>query len=238
MSQEDTSTEVKQKKPVGTQETPVEEKPKPSKEELDKAVKEAMDEMFAVTPAWQPKEVVKFLIECPSGQNVLAKHMDILDLAAADLVEDMDMFSKRLLPSNFDDQGRPVDDPGGSIWKSLSDIKKRHKFLDMTNRLMAVASVRPKIIDDGVAIVKDEDGKDTIKYGYQMGMQEQLEYFEKPIPELAPGQAYAGCVGFPDRMSFFVELQKPMGMIEPFRERQALMLENLEPVQDTGVPTK
>lgn len=257
MSQESTTPTETETNPVGTQEVsegerPRKKRPRPvedvelssdtdkekprTKEELDKAVKEAMNEMFSVT-AWKPKEIVKFLIECPSGQNVLVKHLDILDLAAHGLVEDMDVFAKRLVPNRFDEQGRPVDDEdGGSIWKSLEDIKKQQKFLDMTNRLMAASSVRPKIVDDGVAIVKDpETNRESIKYGHQMSMQEQLEYFEKPIPPLESGEVYAGYVGFPDRMSFFVELQKPLGLVEPFREGQALVLENMEPSQGTGV---
>ena len=232
MSQNETSTET-MPNPVGTQGVSAEDDPK-KKAELDKAVKEAMAEMFEPR-AWKPKSVVKFLIECPSGQNVLVKHMDILELASVDLVEDMDLFSKKLLPNRFDETGRPVnDEEGGSIWKQFKDIKKQQKFLDMTNRLMAVSSVRPKIVDDGVAIVQDKNGRDTIKYGYQMDTQEQLEYFEKPIPPLGKNEVYAGYIDFNDRMMFFVELQKPLGMIEPFRPRQALMLPNLDAEQGSG----
>jgi len=264
--EEATPTETEQTNPVGTQEVPEgliknprpehkccehcgpdahaphtlgcppAEKPSLSKEELDKLVKEAMDDMFQPR-AWKPRNVVKFLIECPSGQNVLVKHMDILELAGADLVEDMDLFGKKLLPQAFDEQGRPIDEDKRSsgIWKSFKDIKKRHKFLDMTNRLMAVSSVRPKVIDDGVAIVKDEEGSETIKYGYQMTTQEQLEYFERPIPPLEGEQVYAGYVDFSDRMAFFVELQKPLGMIEPFREGPSLVLPDLESSESVGV---
>lgn len=211
-----------------------------NKDDLDKVVKEAVDDMFAVSNVWQPKEIVKFKIECPSGQRALVRHLDILDLAGAGLVEDMDSFSKKLLPNRFDDQGNPVEaDEEASIWKVLEDIKKRHKFVDMTGRLMSVASVRPKIINDGVAIVKDPaTDEDTLVYGYQMTVQEQIERLGKPIPPLKDGQTYAGAIGFADRMSFFVELNKPLGMIEPFRDEQATVLANLEPGEGTGVQTE
>lgn len=249
MSQEASSTETITKDPVGTQEVPVEKRkkvrpteivelPEDSKD-LGEAVQEALDDMFAVT-AWKPKHIVKFKIPCPSGQVVLVKHMDILELASADLVEDMDLFSRKLLPSRFDAQGRPEDDePDGNIWKSMVDVKKQLRFMDMTNRLMALCSIKPKIINDGVIVSTDPDtGKETLKFGYQMTVEEQLEHFKKPVAPLGDNEVYAGYVNFADRMAFFVELQKPMELIEPFRERSASVLQNLEPGESAGVPSE
>lgn len=207
--------------------------------ELEAAIKDAVDDMFAVSEVWKPKMVVKFKLECPSGQNVLVKHMDILDLAAADLVEDMDTFSKKLFPSRFDDQGNPVDEDekSGSIWKTLKDPEKRLKFLDMTNRLMEIGAVRPRIINDGVALVTDpETGRKETTFGYRMTMDEQLEHLKKPVETLTDprNQAYAGSIGFADRMAFFVELNKPLGMIEPFRAESAIVLEGMESGERVG----
>ena len=209
-------------------------------EELNKAVKEAFDDMFVVGEAWKPRMIVKFVINCPSGQKVLVKHLDILDLAAVDLIEDMDLFSKKLIPSKFDAQGNPVnEEEASSIWKTLSDVKKRHKFLDMSGRLMEVASIKPHIVNDGVAIVEDElTGKQVTQFGFKMDINEQLKHFGQPIPPLQEGQTYAGAIGFGDRMAFFVELQKPLGMIEPFREEQAPVLADMEPEQGIGVSSE
>lgn len=212
-----------------------------SPEDLEKAVKEAVDDMFAVSNVWAPKVVVKFKIDCPSGQTALVKHLDILDLASVGLVEDMDLFTKKLFPSKFDDQGNPVDEKESeTIWDTLKDVEQRKKFLDMTGRLMSIASVKPKVVDDGVVIVTNEDGSKVTKFGHQLDMDQQLEHFGKPIPTLEDPkrEAYAGYIGFADRMSYFVELQKPLGAIEPFREGSADVLESMESGERVGVPSQ
>lgn len=224
-----------------TQAQPIEvpEQTPEQKEALNKAVKEAFSDMFAVTQAWEPREVVKFVIECPSGQKALAKHLDVLDLAAADLVEDMDLFTRKLFPTALDDQGNPVDNKDQeSFWKALKDINKRLKFIDMTNRLMAAASVKPKVVNDGVAIrTNPETSEQEIVHGYQVtDIDEQLKLFGKPVPTLGDPrhEAYAGTITFNDRMTFFTELQKPLALIEPFREQQDAVLANLESSESVG----
>lgn len=209
------------------------------RDKLNAAVKQAVDDMFTVSNAWQPREVVKFVVNCPSGQKALAKHLDVLDLAAADLVEDMDIFIRKLMPSGFDAQGNPIDKSDEeSFWKAITDIEKRLKFLDMTNRLIVTACVKPKIVNDGVAIRTTEDGEREIVFGYQVkDIDEQLKLFGKPVPPLKDPEreAYAGTINFNDRMAFFTELQKPLGLIEPFREGQATVLADMESGEGVGV---
>lgn len=204
-------------------------------EEFKAAVAKAVAEMFDLNEkAWQPKTIVKFKIECPSGQTVLAKHLDTLDLLGYGLIEEMDFFTRKLFPPSIDASGNPEEEAEQeSIWKSLRDPKKRQRFLDMTGKLAAISSVKPSLAHDGVAVVPelDEDGeptgKQTTKFGYQMTMEEQLEYFKKPIPKLKSGQAYTGYLSFNDRMTYFQELNRPLSMIEPFREGSAALLQNL-----------
>lgn len=199
------------------------------------AVEKAVAEMFDLNEkAWQPKTIVKFKIECPSGQSVLAKHLDTLDLLSYGLIEEMDFFTRKLFPPSIDASGNPEEEAEPeSIWKSLRDPKKRQRFLDMTGKLAAISSVKPSLAHDGVAVVPelDEDGESTgrqiTKFGYQMTMEEQLEYFKKPIPKLKDGQAYTGYLSFNDRMTYFQELNRPLSLIEPFREGSVALLQNL-----------
>jgi hypothetical protein len=73
-----------------------------------------------------------------------------------------------------------------------------------------------------------------------MSVDEQLEHFGKLIPPLQDSkrEVYAGYIGFADRMAYFVELQKPLGAIEPFREGSADVLESMESGERVGVPSQ
>lgn len=209
------------------------------KEALNKAVAQAIQEQFAVTDAWKPKRIVKFVINCPSGQKVLAKHLDTMDLVKANLIEEMDFFMKKLAPRELDDQGNPVDADGAeSIWVVLRDPEKRCQFLDLMNRLMAAAALKPRIINDGVVLVTNHQGEKEEVFGHQVkSIDRQVKLFGKPIPKLKDGEAYAGVIGFPDRMEFFTQLNKPLELIEPFRE-QANSVASMARSESSGNPTE
>lgn len=200
------------------------------KEQLNKAVQEAVSDMFQVIEPWKAREVVRFVVECPSGQKVLAKHLDVLDLAAADLVEDMDLFTRKLFPASLDERGNPVEGGQETFWKALVDPKKRLHFLQMTNKLIMASIVKPKVVDDGVAIRTNPDtAEQEIVFGCEIkDTDEQLKLFGKPVPPLKENEAYVGAINFNDRMTIFTELQKPLGLIEPFREQSSAVLADME----------
>lgn len=212
-----------------------------SQEQLNVAVAQAVKEQFEVTEGWQPKRSVQFIIHCPSGQTALVKHLDTRDLLRANLLEEMDRFTKQLFPSALDAQGAPVeqkdeDDEQGGIWSVLRDPDKRRRFFDMTNRLLVAASVKPKIVNDGVALHDNDSGEQEEIFGCEVdSIDEQIEIFGKPVPKLKDGEAYAGAIDFGDRMAFFQELNKPLGMIEPFREQSDAMLASMESSQSSPV---
>ncbi|QGJ90063.1 tail assembly chaperone [Mycobacterium phage Indlulamithi] len=210
--------------------------------EVREAAAKAVQDMFAVT-SWQPSKTVKFMIQFQSGQNALVKHLNTMDLMRAKLIEDLDFFTKKLFPSAIDQAGNPVEKEEDSqerrgIWAVLEDPEKRAKFLDMTNRLMVAASVKPKIVNDGVALRDDPDnpGEKVDVFGHEIeSIDEQIELFGKPVPVLKEGEAYAGTIDLNDRMVFFQELNKPLELIEPFREGSDAVLASLEPVQSSPV---
>lgn len=239
MSQPMTPDEIKETNPVGAQEVSSGGAPAVDREELKKAVAEAISDEFAVTDAWTPRAPVKFVIDCPSGQKVLAKHLETRDLLRVNLIEEMDRFAKQLFPSAFDAQGRPIDRDGEeaqSIWTLLREPEKRRTFFSMTNRLMMAASIRPKVVDDGVALRTNEDGESVEVFGYEVkDIDEQIALFGKPVPTLKEGEVYAGVIDLPDRLAYFTELNKPLEAIEPFREESNVMLASMESSESVGM---
>jgi len=211
--------------------------------ELNAAVAKAMENMFAVNAnAWAPRMVVKFKIECPSGQTALVKHLDTLALLEFDLVEELDFFTRKLFPANVDAAGNIEEAKAQAeenIWGALKDPEKRRRFLDMTGKLMAAASVDPIIVHDGVAVKTEGNGKKRTVFGYELSSQEQIEIWGKPVEALPVGNAvYSGYVDFADRMTFFQELNKPLGLIEPFREEQAAVLQDMARSEGHGPETE
>jgi hypothetical protein len=231
-------------KPAGTQEaSPGEPKPieKQSQEVHDAALKEAVgkavDDMFAVTDAWKPRHIVKFVVNCPSGQSVLVKHLDTMDMIDADLLDEMDFFTRRIFSEQVDDSGNM----DTSLMPALKDPEKRQRFFELTGKLMEAASIRPKIIHDGVFIVpfdpEKPEGKKTTRFGHQL-TDAQKKDFNVSIPNLQAGQAYSGSIDLGDRMSFFNDLNKPLQVIEPFREEQTVVLQHMAPSEGHGDKTE
>lgn len=242
MSQVDAPTEIKKKKkPVGTQEVSVglhETALRENDENFKKAVKDAVENQFAVTSAWEPKKAVRFVLNCPSGQKVLVKHLNTMDLIRAGLIEDLDFFTKKLFPQAIDAAGNMIEkeeEEEDGIWKVLRDTRSRARFLSLTNRLMMASAIKPKIIDDGIAVVKTADGDEADVFGYEVDdIDRQIELFGRPIPALKPGECYAGAIDFSDRMAFISELNKPLELIEPFREGSNAMLASMESSENDG----
>lgn len=238
MSPEMSSPATTQEKPVGTQERSAGETNGVT-EPFKAALKEAIADMFAVT-AWQPKEIVKFVIECPSGQKVLAKHLDTMDLIGADLVEELDLFTKKLFPQNLDAQGNPVestDDEDSTIWTVLRDIEKRSRFFTLLNKLLVIGVVKPRVIDDGIAVI-ERNGKQELVFGAQLKPEYQIKFLGHEVPKTQEGEVYASAVDFTDKMTIFAELNKPLGMIQPFREESNAVLASMEPSEIAGGPSE
>lgn len=190
-------------------------------ENMKNVVAQAVSDMFAVKPTWKPKtERIRFVIQCPSGQTVLARHLNTMDLLEANLVEDLDFFTKRLFPSKVDDSGNIVEDDeedNNNIWHVLRDIERRRKFIDLLNRLLDIAVERPNVINDGIQIATREDGSRFLISGAEMSSEDYIRVFGHPLPELKENETYASAVDFTDKMTIFGELNKPISMIQPFR---------------------
>lgn len=241
MSQPLSPGETKEKtNPVGAQEVSSGVGVDP--EALEQAVKKAVEDQFAITDAWSVREPVRFIIECPSGQRVLAKHLETRDLLRVNLIEEMDKFAKQLFPSAFDDHGNPIDRKDAenqTIWSLLREPEKRETFFSMTNRLMVASSIRPKVVDDGVALRENEAGEKVEVFGYEIkDIDEQIALFGKPVPPLKDGEVYAGVIDLADRLAFFTELNKPLEAIEPFREESDAVLASVESSQGAGLQTE
>lgn len=215
--------DVQTMNPVGTQEPSAGASIDP--QQLKEAVREAVSDQFKVTDGWKSrtKASVHFVVECPSGQKALLKHLDTMDLVGANIIEEMDFFTKALFPASFDDAGNPVENkPTQNFWTTLKDPMKRKRFISMLNRLLEVAVVRPKVIDDGIEIETDpETGEATIKEGSLLTVEGDVEFVTLPNGKkraIKEGEVVTSAIDFGDKMTIFGELNKPLGMIEPFRE--------------------
>lgn len=252
MSQDtDTLTETVKTNPVGAQEVSSEIVPpkvKRAKEtddgdvdfattpEFEKAVEEAVKTQFDVKPdSWGIRTVFKFMLDFPSGQRALVKHLHQTDLVRYDLLEELDFFTKRLFPPAYDASGKPIEPEEGErtdIYATLRDPEKRLRFYELTNKLLAVAMIKPQVINDGVAIIHDDDlDQDVEVFGHEVtDIDKQIELFGKPVRPLddSINQSYAGTIPFSDRMYLFHALNQPLEQIEPFREGPDAMLEDLE----------
>ncbi|QNJ59235.1 tail assembly chaperone [Mycobacterium phage MrMiyagi] len=202
------------------------------------AVKAAVADMFALQDGWKPKQAVKFVIECPSGQRVLARHLDTMALLEANLIEEIDFFTKRLFPAEMDASGnvieKPEDAAEASIWTVLKDPEKRCRFLRLMNGLLVTAIERPKIIDDGVEILTDTEGKKHVVEGARLSPEDYEKVFKKKLRPLGPNETYASAVDFADKMAIYSELNKPLAVITPFREEQAISLARMASGESSG----
>lgn len=211
-------------------------------EDFQAAVKKAMEDTFKISEQWTShRKVVRFIIDCPSGQKALVKHLDTWDLIDNNLIEELDFFTRKLFPG-FNQAGNPVEDDGEegeSFWAAMRKPEKRTRFLDMTGILIAASSIKPKVIHDGVAVIVDpETGAQKTVFGHEMTIDEQLEHFKRPVPKLEDGQTYSGTIDFSDRMKFFQELNKPLAVIQPFREESSDVLQDLARIQGLGDTTE
>jgi hypothetical protein len=225
---------TKETKPVGTQEV------SSGDEEFQQKVAEAVKNQFEVT-AWKPRVTTKFVIDFASGQRALVKYLDTMDLVRGNLIEELDFFTKKLFPAAVAGaEGKDIEEKAEkSVWAVLNDPEKRCRFLELTNRLMSVASIKPKIVNDGVALKDSGDGEKIDVFGTEVdSIDEQIKLFGKPIPPLKEGEVYASSINFGDRMLFFTELNKPLEVIEPFREGSNAVLASLEPNPSSEVQAK
>jgi hypothetical protein len=167
---------------------------------LKQAVKEVIDE-FSISSAWGKSGELTFVIECPSGQKCLAKHLDTMDLIDANLLDEIDYFSKKLMPKAIDAAGNPVEaeeSEFNNISSLLKDLGKRSRLFSLLDGLLQVGVVKPKVHRLPTS-VKIED------------------YRTWEGPELPPGEVWANMIDFSDKMFIFAELNKPLDEIKSFR---------------------
>lgn len=210
------------------------------KSAVSQAVSQSVNDMFALKPNWKPKqERVRFVIHCPSGQTVLARHLNTMDLLEANLIEELDFFTKKLFPSNVDPAGNPVEEEeeDSTIWNVLRDINKRRRFIDLLNRLLEISIEKPKVINDNIQIATRSDGTHFLITGSEMSPEDYVRIFEKPLPELQENETYASAVDFTDKMTIFGELNKPLSVIQPFREESLVSMASMEPSESFRTQT-
>lgn len=181
---------------------------------LKQAVKEVFDE-FGVTASWDQKEELQFVIECPSGQKCLARHLNTLDLIETDLLDEIDYFSKKLFAESKEDESESKESSFSVI---LKDPERRMRLFNLLDGLLNIGVIKPKIH----RIPQDIEAS---KYRSWVG------------PPLPKGEVWANKVDFSDKMHIFGELNKPLDEIKTFRLEKP-SVENLEAMENISGETK
>jgi hypothetical protein len=163
--------------------------------ELKEAVKKAIKDEFEVTSWGKPAGAIRFSVVCPSGQKVLLRRLDPLNMMAAGLLDEVDFFSKKLFPESLDKAGNPIEskEDNKGLIDLLKDPEKRDQFIDLLDRLCVAAVVKPRLY---IPIIND-DGEDV----------SDLKGKAIPVTNL----------DFSDKMFVFGEANKPLEEISSFR---------------------
>ena len=169
---------------------------------LKEAVAEAFNTVqvdpFAVT-AWGTAPVKEVTLTVPSGQKVLLRKLDPIDLIAADLVDEMDYFSKKLFPNAVDRAGNPVENEDDStdeagLWAMLKDEDKRTHFFKLLDGMAVAGCIKPPLTHD-----KEDSTK-----------------------------VFVGNLDFNDKMAIFTKLQEPVSRVGAFRQQSTPSVESVE----------
>lgn len=155
---------------------------------LQNAVQQVMDK-YAVTDAWTQQELY-FEITCPSGQKCLAKKLTTMDLVESDLIDEIDFFTKSLMPVEGEEQSE-----GSQFSHMLKDPNKRARLFNLLDGLLHIGVVKPKVH----LVPKD------------------IDYRKWQGPTLPAGEVWANMIDFQDKIMIFGELNKPLDEIKTFR---------------------
>lgn len=130
-------------------------------------------------------------VVCPSGEKCLLKQLDIADIIEAGLINDLDMFSKKLFPQKLDPAGNPIEEEEAedSIWSLLADDEKRTFFFNLMNKLIVLGVADPVVKMSEEGLEEEEISVEWIELN--------------------------------DRMFLFNVLMEPINKIAPFRGEQA-----------------
>jgi len=187
-------------------------------EELRQAVAQAMKDEFEPTVWSKPAGQIHFAVTCPSGQKVLLRKLDPLNMMAAGLLDDIDYFSKKLFPENFDRAGNPIEpkegEASGGMIELLKDEEKKNKFFDLLDRLCVAAVVKPRLYKP----VYNDDGVDV----------SELKGQAIPVTNL----------DFSDKMFIFNESNKPLEEIAAFRYESTDGVATMAAVQGVQSPSE
>lgn len=117
---------------------------------------QAAQDDFAITAWGQNNDQV---VECPSGQKVKVKPLDMPDIIEMNLLDELDTFS-----GFFDDESLNQDENSGSnldFMKSLSQGGKFSKFMATLDKVICRGAIQPRISDS----VPEGQEADALKAG-------------------------------------------------------------------------
>jgi hypothetical protein len=181
---------------------------------------------YAVT-SWGESAAEPFGITLPSGQRCLVRKLEMEDVLAHGLLNDLDSFSSNLL-----EDVPTKDETDESVINAFQETEKFEKLTKTVNKIVMITVKRPTIY---LVPLEGEIDPDT---GLRVG-QFNPKTGEK-VTGRVKGRAYVDQVSFMDKMAIFQAVFEGLKGLDQFREGSEADLgsvENVEAVPSTAVVT-
>jgi len=164
------------------------------------------EDEFAVT-SWGESAPEPFGITLPSGQRCLVRKLEMEDVLAHGLLNDLDSFSTSLLE---DEESK--DESAEDVMKSFQDSEKFTKLTATVNKIVMITVLRPSVYP------KPESSMHPVTRETIAGIR-------------IPGRAYVDQISFMDKMAIFQAVFEGMKGLDRFREGQEAGLGTVEDVE-------
>lgn len=176
----------------------------------------SQDQEYAVT-AWGTEGANTKTLTLPSGQRCLVQLLEMEDVIALGVVDQLDTFTGGMLsaalsgetPKKETKKGKKKND--AEKWMdALKDNAKFLKLMDAVEKIIMRAVIKPTIHPTPVA---DKEGN---------------------VPEKVPGQAYIDQINFNDKMEIFGVVFNNLGDMSSFHDGPTSGVGDVEPSE--GLP--
>ena len=139
--------------------------------------------------AWQSD---RFDIECPSGQLCLARKLQMEDIVALGVIDEMDLFQE------FAEAPSDAAQESSASLSLMQDKERFQRITKLVDKIVSTVVIEPPLVRP---VKTNSEGEEV----------------ELPASEYEDGVVYTSFVEFPDKMHIF-ETVFAGGTIEQFRE--------------------
>lgn len=178
---------------------------------------------YAVTSWGETASSEPFGITLPSGQRCLVRRLEMEDVLANGLLNNLDAFSSSLL----DEAGSAKAESPEEVLGAFQDKEKFGKLGDTINKIVLITVVKPSVFP--LPVEGDIDPETGLLVGQINPMTGEK------ITGRVKGRVYLDQINFMDKMFIFQSVFEGLNGLDRFREGQEAGLGTVEDVQ--AVPT-